>query len=213
MWFMHDDCYFSLDEFDNDVDSRSGTCAIPGHKSIGSDYDWATIEVDFNLYSQSEHTSHAIYDPVGASWGPTGEHTDLKFYTAADGVNQACWLWERTEEYCEPCDQAGGYPGDEFFGEGLETTYYEDYYEDQATDSYSYGAFDATNQYGTVEQVTEEFTIPEEPSFGLYEEEYFNEPEPVPEPSFGLYEEEYFNEPEPVAEPSFGLYEEEYFDY
>ena len=148
MWFMHDDCYFSLDTFNNEDPARSGYCDIPGHKSIGADYDWSIIEVDFVFYSESEHTSVGLYDPVGLSWGPTGEHTDLKFFTAADGVHQAAWLWERTEEYCAPCDQAGGYPGDEFFGQGLEATYYDSNY---VTDSYSYGEFDATNQYGTVE--------------------------------------------------------------
>lgn len=124
-------------------------------------------------------------------------------------------MWAVEDEYCAACSNTNGYPDIGEFGAGAEFTYHDDYY----TDSYSYGAFDATNQYdqpGEPEPEEPSFGLYEEeyfnePSFGLYEEEYFNEPapEPVPEPSFGLYEEEYFNEPE----PSFGLYEEEYFDY
>lgn len=110
-------------------------------------------------------------------------------------------MWAVEDEYCAACSNTNGYPDIADFGAGAEFTYHDDYY----TDSYSYGAFDATNQYDQPGEPAE----PEEPSFGLYEEEYFNEPAPEPEPTFGLYEEEYFNEPE----PSFGLYEEEYFDY
>ena len=39
LWFENEVCYFSLDSFDNPDPARSGLCTIPGHKSIGEDYD------------------------------------------------------------------------------------------------------------------------------------------------------------------------------
>ena len=100
-------------------------------------------------------------------WGPSGQHTDLRFYSAAEGDKCETWLWERTDEYCDVCDEAGGYPDADYFGEGhYEYTYFDEEY---VVDSFSYGAFNATNQYDSFssEVISEEVTVEEE-----VEEEY-----------------------------------------
>lgn len=157
LWFENEMCYFSLGSFANEDESQSGKCTIPGHQSIGEDYDYSILQVDMEYYSQSDHTYKGLYDPDSANWGPTGEHTDLKFYSAPEGDNCATWLWERTDEYCAACSQDGGYPDMSYFGDGSSYTYYEEYSSQaQADASYSFGEFDATNQYDTVEFEEEE---------------------------------------------------------
>ena len=37
MWFQAEMCYFSLESFGNEDPAMSGTCSIPGHKSIGNE--------------------------------------------------------------------------------------------------------------------------------------------------------------------------------
>lgn len=43
MWFVNGECMFSLDTFDNSDPTSSGTCAIPGHKTLELPYDLSTI--------------------------------------------------------------------------------------------------------------------------------------------------------------------------
>lgn len=179
LWYQNELCYFSTGTFGNTAPETSGSCTIPGHKSIGDDYDYGILQVNMQYTSQSEHTYQMIYDPLG-DWGPTGQHTDLRFTSDATADNCATWLWERTDEYCAVCDQAGGYPDDDYFGEGTEYTYYSEYASE--TDSYSFGAFDATNQYDRLvsgEEEEEQVVVPAPPApepevedLGYYGEEY-----------------------------------------
>jgi hypothetical protein len=204
-WFMHNECYFCLDEIDttgeadtwylNSLPNNCGTCEIPGHKSIGHDVDYSILEVKMYFNGNEAHANNNIYG-LG-EWGPAGQHTDLKFYSAADLDYQASWLWERTEEYCHACGSDGSYPPINLFGEGTEAVYYDEYYYE--TDSYSFGSFDATNQYTEAtavvnsEEITTTTEVVEEPIV----EEVIAAPEEViaPEPfDYGLdyYDEEYF---------------------
>jgi len=136
IWWRNDVCHFSLDKFDEEQTDagRSGSCTIPGHKAIGFDEDLS--EVKLNFKNNPEHAVDMIYQ--FGEWGPTGEHTDLRFYT---GYMQSCsefglctelpgsWLWERTDEYCAVCEQTDqGYPSTDYWGEGSEYTYYDSYY-------------------------------------------------------------------------------------
>ena len=132
-----------------------------------------------------------MYDPTGDSWGPTGQHTDLKFYSAADPDNDKCdtWLWERRDEYCDACAENGEYPsGDDYdYGAGYEAYYTEAYNEfDEGMDSYSFGSFDVTNQYDSFSMFEEEEEVPAPPA---------PEPEEEEGPPPSLYGEEYVFDP------------------
>jgi len=43
IWYDSGLCYFSLEYWNNEDPAMSGTCTIPGHKSIGVDYDYSTL--------------------------------------------------------------------------------------------------------------------------------------------------------------------------
>ena len=38
MWFIDDNCHFSLNRFANTEQAVSGVCEIEGHKTIGADH-------------------------------------------------------------------------------------------------------------------------------------------------------------------------------
>lgn len=156
IWFMHDECYFSLDYFGNEAPSKSGNCEIPGHKSIGFDYEWDQIEVSFEFKNNPEHAVTMWYQ--FGEWGPTGEHTDLRFFVPAMNYS-ASWLWERTDEYCDVCANDEGYPDRSFFGDGAEYTYYEQYFTEPTITTHVAGGSTTTDitEYG-VEYGSETYT-------------------------------------------------------
>lgn len=43
IWYDSGLCYFSLEYWNNEDPAMSGTCTVPGHKSIGVDYDYSIL--------------------------------------------------------------------------------------------------------------------------------------------------------------------------
>lgn len=58
---------------------------------------------------------HAIVLEFQAGeWGPSAEHTDLRFYgqtlNDVESGKLEYWLWEGTHEHCAVCEEGDGYP-------------------------------------------------------------------------------------------------------
>lgn len=124
MWFLNNQCYFSLDTFDNADPARSGECAIPGHKTLTYPYDLSHIT--FNFANNPSHSVEMIWEM--GEWGPTGEHTDMRFYYPGNMDYGESWLWERTDEYCAACDSGdAGYPDQSYWADNTIYSYQEEY--------------------------------------------------------------------------------------
>lgn len=59
MWYLKNECYFSLRTVGNDDKTQSGTCEIEGHKTIKNDFELSDIE--WNFASSPEFTSKFLY--------------------------------------------------------------------------------------------------------------------------------------------------------
>lgn len=112
MWFMEDQCRFSLGTFGNTDPNMSGDCTIPGHETIG--YAGNVTDIIWNFASSPEH-EHKMLNKVG-EWGPTVV-TDHRYHEETNDM----WLWEiNRDHFCEYCDTEGEglhYPeGEDFWG-------------------------------------------------------------------------------------------------
>lgn len=101
MWYLENQCYFSLDEQEITDPLTSGTCTIEGHPTIG-DQDSAVTEIIFYFNFAPEEAIKLGRDTSKSdAWGPIAEQTEDRYYFS--GSIEA-WLWRKPDSYCDLCD-------------------------------------------------------------------------------------------------------------
>lgn len=119
MWFMDDQCYFSLTDYGVTNPALSGECSIPGHATMG--YPENITDIYWNFNNEPEYTLDFMFQ-LG-DWGPVEDQTDERYYDASDDQ----WLWMKPEQHCDPClADPVGFPDASEWGEGSD--YANEYY-------------------------------------------------------------------------------------
>lgn len=96
MWYIRNQCYFSLMTVGNGDKTQSGTCDIKGHKTIQNDY--SITDIAWQFASSTEFSSKFLYQ--ADDWGPVEYMTSDRYYCE----NNDYWLWQQPDMWCDVCD-------------------------------------------------------------------------------------------------------------
>lgn len=103
MWYLNNECFFSLAYVGNSDPTSSGTCKIEGHYDIGDLTDGIVKDVEDIVwyFSSRPEIAYKFYYHYG-EWGPLEYMTDGRFFS--DDNSRQLWLYEKPSEYCAVCD-------------------------------------------------------------------------------------------------------------
>lgn len=102
MWYLNNQCYFSLGIVGNADPSSSGTCKIEGHYDIGDLTNGVVKDVEDIIwyFNSRPEFGYKFYYHAGV-WGPLEYMTDGRFFSSDN--NRQLWLYEKPSEYCNVC--------------------------------------------------------------------------------------------------------------